>query len=93
MACTNGIKSKPMSLAPTQIEPATCGSHVKGLLTKTVATKTGRFSRKYTPSIAHTTRCTGSGVGGMKAMNNPSENARVTPVRLNVQHTDPATGP
>src|SRR5271167_32304 len=75
-----------MSLAPTQMEPATCGSQVNGLLMNTVATKTGRLRRKYTPSKAHTTRCTGSsGVGGINAMNNPKANARVTPLRLNVQ--------
>ncbi len=62
MACRNGIKSNPNSFAPTQMEPATCGTQVNGLLTKTVANSTGRFSRKYTPSKAQVTRCTGSRV-------------------------------
>ncbi len=30
-ACSMGIRSMPMSLAPTQIEPATCGSQVNGI--------------------------------------------------------------
>ena len=71
MACRKGIRSKPSSFAPTQREPATCGTQVKGLLMKTVAMSTGRFSRKKTPSKAHATRWTGSGVGGMKAINRP----------------------
>src|ERR1700719_3788031 len=87
MACRNGIKSSPRSFAPTQREPATWGSQVKGLLTKTVANMTGRLRRKQIPSSAHVTRCTGSrGVGGMKAMNSPKANERVTLERLNVQH-------
>src|SRR5277367_2223333 len=87
MACKNGIKSNPMSFAPTQMEPATWGSQVKGLLTKTVAISTGRFSRKNTPSRAQITICTGSsGVGGIKAMNKPKANARVTLDRLKVKH-------
>jgi len=56
MARRNGIKSNPNSFAPTQMEPATWGTQVKGLLTKTVANRTGRFNRKYTPSNAHVTR-------------------------------------
>src|SRR5450432_733131 len=85
MACRKGIRSSPKSFAPTQSEPATCGSHVNGLLTKTVAINTGRFKRSDTPSKAHATRCTGSGVGGIKAMNKPSANERDTLERLKVQ--------
>ena len=51
----------PMSLAPTQMEPATCGSQVKGLLMNTVANSTGRFSRNSTPSMTQVTRCTRQG--------------------------------
>ena len=83
--------SSPMSLAPTQIEPATCGSQVKGLLTNTVANSTGKFNRNSTPSMTHVTRCTGRGVGGMKAINRPRANARVTLCRLNVQHPRSST--
>jgi len=80
-----------MSFAPTQIDPATCGSQVKGLLTKTVATSTGKFSRNSIPSVTHVTRCTGSGVGGMNAINRPRANARVTLSRLNAQHPRSST--
>jgi hypothetical protein len=76
-----------MSFAPTQMEPATWGSQVKGLLTNTVANSTGKFNRNIMPTMTHVTRCTGNGgVGGMKAMNSPSANARVTLCRLKVQH-------
>src|SRR5580698_8064832 len=85
MACRKGIRSRPRSFAPTHREPATWGTHVKGLLMNTVATSTGKLSRKYTPSSAHKVRCSGSGVGGMKAMNKPNANERVTVERLKVQ--------
>src|ERR1700761_3908211 len=84
-ACRKGTRSMPSSLAPTQSDPATCGTQVNGLLTNTVATRTGKLSLKHTPSRAHRVRCSGSGVGGMKAMNKPSANERVTLARLNVQ--------
>ena len=71
-----------MSLAPTQTDPTTCGTQVKGLLMNTVANSTGRFSRNSTPSMTQVTRCTGRGVGGIKAINRPSANARVTLCRL-----------
>ena len=35
-----------MSFVPTQMEPNTCRNHVSGLLMKTVANSTGRFSLK-----------------------------------------------
>ncbi len=75
----------PNSFAPTHSDPATWGTHVNGLLTNTVAISTGRFRRKYTPSSTQATRCTGRGVGGIKAMNRPSANERVTLARLNDQ--------
>src|ERR1700722_3287568 len=85
IACKNGIRSKPNNFAPTQREPATWGTQVRGLLTKTVAISTGKFKRKYTPSKAHAIRCTGNGVGGIKAIKRPSANERDTLPRLKVQ--------
>ncbi len=74
--------SIPISLAPTQIEPRTCGTQVNGLLTNTVVNSTGRFSLKETPRTVQIIMCRGSsGVGGMNAMNKPSANARVTLLR------------
>src|ERR1700743_156577 len=84
------MRSSPSNVAPPQSEPATCGTHVNGLLMNPVATSTGRLSRKYTPSRAHKVKCTGRGVGGMKAMNNPSANERVTLARLKVQQRGPS---
>ena len=80
-----------MSFAPTQIDPATCGSQVKGLLRKTVAMSTGRFKRNSTPSMTQVTICTGRGEGGMNAMNRPTANARVTLCLWNVQQPRSST--
>ena len=75
-----------MSFAPTQMEPATCGNQVNGLLTNTVATNTGIFNLKRIPRTVHNVRCSGkNGVGGTNAINSPKENARMPLVRLKVQ--------
>src|SRR3981189_419873 len=74
-----------MSFAPTQMEPATCGSQVNGLLMNTVANSTGRFNLNSIPRTAQVTRCTGRGDGGMNAINRPRANARVTLWRWNAQ--------
>src|ERR1700737_2515205 len=86
MPCSIGIRFNPMSLAPTQMEQATCGNQVNGLLMNTVANSTGKFKRKTMPSTRHKVRCTGnSGVGGTNAISRPNENALMTRVRLNAQ--------
>jgi len=73
------------------MEPASCGSQVNGLLTNTVAINTGRLSRSARPSTTQVTMCTGSGVGGMKAMNSPSANARMTLCRWKAQQPRSST--
>src|ERR1700719_4252142 len=81
-----GMRFNPMSLAPTQMEQATCGNQVSGLLMNTVASSTGRFKRKTMPSTRHKVRCSGSrGVGGTNAISRPNENALMTRLRLNAQ--------
>src|SRR5882762_6748983 len=80
-----GVRSKSMSLAPIQMDPAICGNQVSGLLRKTVATKTGIFRQKRRRNRTEGVRWSGRGGGGMNAISNPKENARMTLVRLNVQ--------